>query len=61
MDYKIIISPQADQELENIGIFIAEDNPDRSVSFVNSMLDSIEKRLSSFPYMISLINTIKER
>lgn len=51
MNYKIINSPQADQELEEIAVFIAQDNPTRAISFVNEMLDSIENRLTDFPYI----------
>ena len=49
MDYKVIISPQADQELEEIAVFIAEDNPNRAISFISEILESIENRLASFP------------
>lgn len=51
MTYKIINSPQTDQELEEIAVFIAQDSPTRAISFINDMLDSIENRLADFPYI----------
>lgn len=51
MTYEIIISPQADQELEDIALFIAEDSPKRAISFIDELLDSVQTRLTSFPYI----------
>lgn len=51
MTYEIIISPQADQELEEIALFIAEDSPTKAISFIDEMLDSVQNRLTSFPYI----------
>ncbi|WNB74040.1 type II toxin-antitoxin system RelE/ParE family toxin [Methylomonas koyamae] len=48
MAYKILNSPQADRELEEIAVFIAQDNPTRAISFINDLLDSIENRLTDF-------------
>lgn len=45
---EIIWSPQALEDIEGIGDFIALDNPSRAISFVNELLHSVE-RLLDFP------------
>lgn len=51
MNYKVIISPQADKELEDIAVFIAKDNPERAIAFVSELLERIEGSLTQFPYI----------
>jgi toxin ParE1/3/4 len=36
---KVILTPKAEGELEQIGDFIADDNPERADSFVRGLLD----------------------
>lgn len=45
---EIIWSPQSLEDIEDIGDFIAEDNPTRAVSFVDGIVSSVD-RLLSFP------------
>lgn len=45
---EIIWSPQSIEDIEKIGDFIAVDNPNRAVSFVEDLISSIE-RLSDYP------------
>jgi toxin ParE1/3/4 len=45
---EIVWSPQSIEDIEAIGDFIAEDNPTRSISFVDEIISSVE-RLSRFP------------
>jgi len=45
---EIIWSPQSIADIEEIGDFIAEDNPARAVSFVDELIESVE-RLVEFP------------
>ncbi|MFZ2450043.1 MAG: type II toxin-antitoxin system RelE/ParE family toxin [Methylovulum miyakonense] len=51
MAYKLVISPQADRELEEIAVFIAEDSPARAILFVDELLDSVQNRLTEYPYI----------
>ena len=60
MNYQIIITEQADQNLENIGDYIAEDNPARAISFIREIRGYLEERLSHFPFSAKLVtNTIR--
>lgn len=45
---EIIWSPQSIKDLESIGDFIAQSNPERAISFIDDLIDSVE-RLSQFP------------
>lgn len=45
---EIIWSPQSIQDIEEIGDFIALDNPSRAITFVDDLVDSVE-RLKEFP------------
>lgn len=44
----VVITAEAEADLENIGDFIAEDNPRRAVSFVNELIEACE-RLADIP------------
>ncbi len=45
---EIIWSPQAINDIEEIGDFIAKDSPSRAASFVDELITSVE-RLPQFP------------
>ena len=45
---EIIWSPLSINDIEEIGDFIAEDSPERAISFVDELISSVE-RLSHFP------------
>lgn len=45
---KVILTPQAERDLEAIGDFIARDNPERAESFVRELLHAC-LGLSDFP------------
>ena len=45
---EIIWSPEALDDVESIGDFIAKDNPTRAISFVEELITSVE-RLMEFP------------
>ena len=45
---EIIWAPQAIEDIENIGDYIAEDNPTRAVSFIDELILSVD-RLLKFP------------
>jgi addiction module RelE/StbE family toxin len=45
---EIIWSPQSIEDIEEIGNFIAADNPTRAVTFVDKLISSVE-RLSDYP------------
>lgn len=47
--HKVIISETADECLFNIACYIALDNPVRSETFVDEMVESFRKILSVFP------------
>lgn len=48
--YQIITMPSAREGLLAIGEYIALDNPDRAITFVDEITSSLEKTLSIFPY-----------
>lgn len=48
-EYQIKITPQADEELEDITYFIALDNPLASKRFVTKLVAAFNKVLKSFP------------
>jgi len=48
-EYQIKITPQADEELEDIAYFIALDNPLASKRFVTKLVAAFNKVLKSFP------------
>ncbi len=45
---EIVWSPQSIEDIEHIGDFIAKDNPQKAVTFVDELIDSVE-RLRKFP------------
>lgn len=45
---EIVWSPQSLKDIEEIGDFIAQDNPNRAITFVDELLNSVE-RLERFP------------
>jgi len=47
--YRIKIMPSARVGLLEIGQYIALDNPDRAISFIDEIIQSIKKTLSIFP------------
>ncbi|MCB0340624.1 MAG: type II toxin-antitoxin system RelE/ParE family toxin [Pseudobdellovibrionaceae bacterium] len=51
---EIVWSPQALKDIESIGDFIAEDNPPRAITFVDELIDSVE-RLTRFPESGSIV------
>ena len=40
---KLIISPEAEQDIENIGDYIARDNPQRAVTFVDELYSQCQQ------------------
>lgn len=48
--YRIEIMPTAREGLLEIGEYIALDNPVRAITFIDEIIDSIQKNLSIFPY-----------
>jgi plasmid stabilization system protein ParE len=50
----VLITAQAEADLERIGDYIAEDNPQRATSFIHEMLERCE-RLAETPNGISLV------
>jgi toxin ParE1/3/4 len=50
MDYRVILSPRAIQDLESIVRYIALDNPQRAESFGQELIDAT-KVLRRFPEM----------
>ena len=51
---EIIWSPQSLEDIEEVGEFIAADNPLRAISFVDELISSVE-RLSKFPESGSIV------
>ncbi len=51
MDYKLVITPQADAELTEILNFIAESNAGRAYSFIDEMVSEVRNTLSTFPFV----------
>ena len=47
--YQVIISQEADNDLENLISYIALDNPYRAVSFAHEILSSAKSTLGLFP------------
>jgi plasmid stabilization system protein ParE len=50
MDYQVVLSPRAIASLAEITSYIAQDNPERAVSFGNELLDRLIP-LAEFPAM----------
>ena len=48
--YRIIITPTAENCLLEIGEYIALDNPERAITFLTEITDSLRQTLSMFPY-----------
>ena len=48
MAYKLIWSPAAHDDLHDIAMFIARDNPDRAMSFGHDLISETD-RLQTFP------------
>jgi toxin ParE1/3/4 len=49
MDYRLIISPEASEDLQALHGFIARDSPDNAARMVERILEAIEK-LKLFPH-----------
>lgn len=47
--YKVVITPQAEEDLLDIADYISLDNPYRALSFVTDMQKAILSSLSNFP------------
>ncbi len=45
---EVVWSPQSIEDIEHIGDFIADDNSERAITFVDELIDSVE-RLYGFP------------
>jgi toxin ParE1/3/4 len=58
MDYKVILSPRAIQDLEEIVRYIAFDNPVRAESFGQELITKA-KMLANFPEMGRLVPELK--
>lgn len=50
----VLITTQAEADLERIGDYIAEDNPQRTASFIQELLERCE-RLAETPNGFSLV------
>lgn len=50
----VLITAQAEADLEHIGDYVAEDNPRRAVSFIHELLERCE-RLAETPDGFSLV------
>jgi plasmid stabilization system protein ParE len=50
MDYKIVFSQPAIEDLEGIVRFIAQDNPAAAAQFGGKLIDSVRK-LAAFPHL----------
>jgi toxin ParE1/3/4 len=48
MAYKVIWSPAARDDLHNIVVFVARDNPNRAMSFGYELISEID-RIQAFP------------
>ena len=51
---EIIWSPQSLNDIEEIGNFISKDNPDRAISFVDELIDSVEN-LRQYPELGKIV------
>lgn len=49
MKYKIVLSADAKNELEDIGFYIAIDNPERSKTFITELQKHFVARLEDMP------------
>lgn len=59
MDFKIILSPRALQDLQEIVRYISFDNPERAQSFGRELIDKT-KRLAAFPEMGRVVPELGE-
>lgn len=49
MMYKVKISKTAEKDLDEIADYIAKDNEYRALNFTKNLIDSFDKKISSFP------------
>jgi plasmid stabilization system protein ParE len=47
--YKVIISPEAEQHIDNIINYISQDNPHRALSFIKEMMVNFRNKVMLFP------------
>ncbi len=59
MDFKVILTPQSLDDLENIVTFIAKDNPGRARTFGNELIDRA-LATSAFPELGRVVPEIGE-
>ncbi len=60
MSYEVFKRPQAERDIEECFVYIAEDNLDTAVYFLVAVEDSLE-RLTAFPLIGKQINFAAER
>jgi len=49
MAYNITFSPEAQEELREIALYIQEYDPDKAIPFVDDIIDHFENTLGQFP------------
>lgn len=57
---RVMITPRAQTDLEKIGDYIAEENPDRAISFARELIDrclSLSENLERLPIVERLSDT----
>lgn len=59
MNYTVAISDRADRDLEHILFYIADDNIERAISFVDELVDKFTDLLSIFPLSGTIANKEK--
>lgn len=57
---KVVITAAAEADAENIGAYIANDNPLRAITFVDELLD-VALRLGEYPEACAFIPRYKHR
>lgn len=56
--YRIVFMPTAREELLKIGEYIALDNPERAITFIDELMASLTKTLSLFPKAGRLVSNL---
>jgi plasmid stabilization system protein ParE len=55
MNYTVEITESCEQDLEEIALYISENNPQAAIEFVDKIVDNLEKQLSLMPLSAPLI------
>lgn len=55
MSYTVEITESCEQDLEEIALYISENNPQVAIEFVDKIVDNLEKQLSLMPLSAPLI------